>query len=60
MKTVFKISSGMDLKVIMQIIIKLSIMKNIMLNTGIFPENLKSAKVVQLYKKGDEGFLCYL
>ena len=56
----FKISSGMDLKVIMQIILKPSIIINLMLNTGIFPENLKSAKVVQLYKKGDEGFLCCL
>ena len=26
-----------------------------MLNTGIFPDNLKIAKVALLYKKGDDG-----
>ena len=57
-----KISSGKDgisnivLKAIMPVILKpLTLIKNQMLNTGIFPDNLKIAKVVPLYKKGDDG-----
>ena len=58
-----KMSSGKDgisnivLKVIMPVIIKplRTLIINQVLNTGIFPDNLKIAKVVPLYKKGDDG-----
>ena len=55
-------SSGRDgisntvIKASMPIISKpLSLIRNQMLNTGIFPDNLKIAKVVPLYKKRDDG-----
>ena len=58
-----KMSSGKDgisnivLNVIMPVIIKplITLIINEVLNTGIFPDNLKIAKVVPLYKKGDFG-----
>ena len=57
-----KISSGKDgisnfvLKAIMLVILKpLALIINQMLNTGIFPDTLKIAKVVPFYKKGDDG-----
>ena len=55
-------SSGKDgisnivLKDIMPVILKpLTLILNQMLNTGIFPNYLKIAKLVPLYKKGDDG-----
>ena len=55
-------SSGRDgisntiLKAIMPIISKpLTLITNQMLNNRIFPDNLKIAKVVPLYNKGDDG-----
>ena len=57
-----KMSSGRDgisntvIKASMPIISKpLSLIINQVLNTGIFPDNLKIAKVVPLYKKRDDG-----
>ena len=57
-----KMSSGKDgisnivLKAIMSVILKpLTPIINQTLNTGIFPSNLKIAKGVPLYKKGDDG-----
>ena len=57
-----KFSSGKDgisnflLKSIKSIVIKpLSIIINQMLSTGIFPDRLKVAKVVPLFKKGDKS-----
>ena len=54
-------SSGKDgisnivLKAIMPVILKSpTLIINQMLNTGIFPDSLKIAKVVPLYKKGDD------
>ena len=55
-------SSGKDgvsnivFKAIMPVILKpLTLIINQMLNTSIFPDNLKIAKVVPHYKKGDDG-----
>ena len=46
------------LKQIKQCIIpSLTLIINQMLNTGIFPDNLKIAKVIQLFKKGDDKIL---
>ena len=57
-----KMSSGTDgisntvLKASMPIISKpLTLIINKILNTGVFPDNLKIAKVVPLYKKEDGG-----
>ena len=47
--------SNILLKAIMPVILKpLTLIINQMLNTGIFPDNLKIAKLVPLYKKGDD------
>ena len=48
--------SNTVLKAIMPIISKpVTLIINQMLNTGIFPDNLKITKIVPLYKKGDDG-----
>ena len=48
--------SNIVLKAIIPVILKpLTLIINQMLNTGIFPDNLKIAKIVPFYKKGDDG-----
>ena len=48
--------SNIVLKAIIPVILKpLTLIINQMLNTDIFPDYLKIAKLVPLYKKGDDG-----